>query len=141
MLLSDRQAIYTEPLGRGLGRLLFLRDTTLLAQPFDLGSLELSGEPVPVADQVASFAPATVGLFSVSDTGVLAYRVGVGGNQVQLTWFDAEGKVLGTAGEKGAYGIPRCRPTARASRSRNWTGRAATRTSGWWTSREATASK
>ena len=110
VLLSDRQAIYTEPLGRGPGRLLFLRDTTLLAQPFDPGSFELSGEPVPVADQVASFAPATVGLFSVSDTGVLAYRVGVGGNQVQLTWFDAEGKVLGTAGEKGAYQNPALSP-------------------------------
>jgi hypothetical protein len=105
VMLSDRQAIYTEPLGRGPGRLLFLRDTTLLAQPFDPASFELSGEPVPVADQVASFAPATVGLFSVSDTGVLAYRVGVGGSQLQLTWFDAEGKVLGTAGEKGAYQV------------------------------------
>ena len=110
VMLSDRQAIYTEPLGRGPGRLLFLRDTTLLAQPFDPASFELSGEPVPVADQVASFAPATVGLFSVSDTGVLAYRVGVGGNQVQLTWFDANGKVLGTVGEKGAYVNPALSP-------------------------------
>jgi Tol biopolymer transport system component len=110
VMLNDRQGMYTPSLIGGSGRLLFLRDTTLFAQPFDLGRLELTGEAVPVADQVASFAPADGGLFSVSENGVLTYRVGAGGDQVQLTWFDPQGRVLGKAGDKGAYRNPALSP-------------------------------
>jgi hypothetical protein len=38
------------------GSLFFLRDSTLVAQRFDPDDLRLSGEPVPVADQVANNA-------------------------------------------------------------------------------------
>ena len=110
VMLGDRQVTYTASLIGGPGRLLILRDTTLFAQPFDPGSLELTGEPVPVADQVGSFAPAWAGLYSVSENGVLAYRVGAGGDQVQLTWFDPQGKVTGTVGDKGAYRNPAVSP-------------------------------
>jgi Tol biopolymer transport system component/tRNA A-37 threonylcarbamoyl transferase component Bud32 len=106
VLQSDRQAMYTASQSGKSGRLLFLRDTTLFTQPFDPSHLELSGEPVPVTDQVGSFSPATAGLFSVSEAGVLAYRVGPGGNQTVLTWFDRDGKPLGTIGEKGSYSRP-----------------------------------
>jgi Tol biopolymer transport system component/predicted Ser/Thr protein kinase len=110
VMLGDRQVTYTASLIGGPGRLLFMRDTTLFAQPFDPGSFQLTGEPVPVADQVGSFAPANAGLYSVSDNGVLAYRVGAGGDQVQLTWFDAQGKITGTVGEKGTYRNPAVSP-------------------------------
>jgi len=110
ILLTDRQAFYAPSTGGGPGRLLFLRDTTLFAQPFEATRFELSGEPLPVTDQVGSFAAANAGLFSVSDNGVLAYRVGVGGNQVQLTWFDITGKILGFVGDKGAYTNPALSP-------------------------------
>jgi eukaryotic-like serine/threonine-protein kinase len=50
VMLSNRQAMYAASPGGGPGHLLFLRDTTLFAQPFDPGRLELSGEAVPVAD-------------------------------------------------------------------------------------------
>ena len=73
LLLTDRQAMYAPALAGGPGRLLFLRDSTLFAQPFDPGRLELSGEPVPVADQVGSFAAATAGLY----IGVRNRRAGV----------------------------------------------------------------
>ncbi len=106
IIASDRQAFYSSSLVGGPGRLMFLRDTTLFAQAFDPGRLELSGEPVPVTDQVGSFAPATAGLFSVSDTGVLTFRVGPGGNQRQMTWFDSTGKSLGLVGDKGSYQNP-----------------------------------
>jgi eukaryotic-like serine/threonine-protein kinase len=77
------------------GYLLFLRGTTLMAQPFDTERLVLTGEPVPVAEQVMTFAAAPIGLFSASETGVLAYVSGTrAGNQ--LTWFDRSGKALGT---------------------------------------------
>jgi eukaryotic-like serine/threonine-protein kinase len=110
LLLTDRQAMYAPSLAGGPGRLVFLRDTTLFAQPFDPARLELSGEPVPVADQVGSFAEANAGLFSVSASGVLAYRVGAGGGQRRLTWFDPQGKVVGTVGDKGPYADPAISP-------------------------------
>jgi hypothetical protein len=43
--------------------------------------------------------PAYVGGFSVSATGLIAYRLGGGGLR-QLTWFDRSGKTLGTMGEE-----------------------------------------
>jgi Tol biopolymer transport system component len=103
VLLSDRQAMYTPSLDSGPGRLVFLRETTLFAQPFDPDTATLSGEPVPLADQVGSFAPATAGLYSLSETGVLAYRVGPGGDQLRLTWRDPQGADLGTVGTPGSY--------------------------------------
>jgi eukaryotic-like serine/threonine-protein kinase len=84
----------------GTGQLLFLRDGTLLAQPFDARRLGLSGEAVTVADQVGSFI--TTGFFSASTNGVLVYRTGGSGRVAQLTWLDPQGKVLGTVGEPGA---------------------------------------
>jgi Tol biopolymer transport system component/predicted Ser/Thr protein kinase len=114
VLSSNRQAIYTASMTGGSGHLLFLRDTTLFAQPFDPANLKLSGEAVPIADQVGSFASATAGLFSVSQTGVLAYRVGAGGDQEQLTWFDDQGKLLGVLGEKRAYSNPALSPDGKS---------------------------
>jgi Tol biopolymer transport system component len=100
---TESQAVYSPlPIG-GKGRLLFLRDTTLFAQPFDPDHLELSGEAVPISEQVGSFAPATAGLFSVSDNGVLAYRLGASGAISQLTWFNREGRSLGPLGDPGSY--------------------------------------
>ena len=110
MLLTNRQAVYAAPVTRGTGRLLFLRDTTLFAQPFDPERLTLSGEAVPIADQVGSFPAGTAGLYSISTTGVLAYRVGVGGDQRQLNWYDEHGKALGTVGETGTYANPALSP-------------------------------
>jgi len=114
LLVSDRQAYYVASPSGGPGRLVFLRDTTLFAQPFDPGRLELSGDPVAVADQVGSFEAAQAGLYSVSETGVLAYRGGAGGNRgIQFTWMDPQGKVLGAVGEHGSYATMALSPDGR----------------------------
>jgi eukaryotic-like serine/threonine-protein kinase len=90
--------------GDALGFLLFVRGLTvssftaggkLMAQPFDPKRLELSGEAVPIAEQVISF--------SASRTGVLAYRSPVTQGDAQLTWYDRKGNALSTAGEIGEY--------------------------------------
>ncbi|MGO9259675.1 MAG: protein kinase domain-containing protein [Bryobacteraceae bacterium] len=52
--------------------LLYLRGSTLVAQSFDPGKQSLSGDPIPIADQVAVVA-LNGGGFSVSQN-VLAYR-------------------------------------------------------------------
>ena len=76
------------------GKVLFLREGTLLAQSFDLRKLELSGDAVPVAEQVANFIG--YGQFSASKSGALVYRGGGDVSYAKLTWFDRHGKNLGT---------------------------------------------
>lgn len=83
------------------GYLLFLRETTLMAQPFDLERLALTGEPVPVAEQVLTLAAPPMAIFSASQTGVLAYQTGARAGY-QLTWLDRTGKRLGTIGDAAA---------------------------------------
>jgi eukaryotic-like serine/threonine-protein kinase len=77
------------------GNLFFMRDGTLMAQPFDSGKLKLAGEPVPVAEHVATQLAS--GSFSVSPAGVLAYRAAAatGVGILQTSWFDREGKLTG----------------------------------------------
>ena len=74
------------------GHVLFVSGGVLMAQPFDVDSLELKGEARPIGPQV--FSPEVMGPddipFSVSTNGILAFR---SGNSVdgQLVWFDREG--------------------------------------------------
>jgi dipeptidyl aminopeptidase/acylaminoacyl peptidase len=56
-----------------------------------------------VADQVGVSNPNRWGFFSASANGVLVHRGGFGGQDLQLTWFDRQGKVQGTAGEPGRF--------------------------------------
>ena len=75
------------------GYLIFLRNGALLAQPFDVGRLELGGTPVSLVDHVqttGASASDVAGAFTVSETGVLAYQTG-SLVRSQLTWFDRAG--------------------------------------------------
>ena len=81
------------------GYLFFMRDNTLMAQPFDSGRLQLTGEPAPVAEHVGTTQ--SIGVFSVSPSGTLAYRAGAQSGNYQLTWFDRQGKLLSTFGQPG----------------------------------------
>jgi WD40 repeat protein len=83
------------------GFVLFTREGSLLAQPFDAGKVVLSGDAIPVAEGLPRGNPPP---FSVSRAGLLAYRTTSGtGGALNLTWFDRDGKVLGTAGDPGDY--------------------------------------
>jgi eukaryotic-like serine/threonine-protein kinase len=79
---------------------------TLMAQPFDNRRLRLTDEAVPIAERVS------VTSFSVSGPNVLVYASGEqaaatagspGDTMGQLTWFDRQGKSLGTVGDPGVY--------------------------------------
>jgi len=99
ILNTLNRVAYAPPSGGGLGHLLFIREASLTAQPFDPEKLELRGEPFPVAEKVMRgglFGGAT---FSVSANGLLAYRSGEGGGG-QLAWFDRQGKRLETIGQQ-----------------------------------------
>lgn len=93
-LLTDVSPAAYAPLpGKDSGYLLFMRDRTLIAAPFNPKRLELSGDTIPVIPSVDGF--------SVSAAGTLIYRTGAGDRK--LTWFDRQGKPLGTAWSAGAY--------------------------------------
>ncbi len=111
LLATDRQAYYAAAPG-GAEHLIFLRGTTLMAQPFDPSKMALSGEPIAIADGVDSFSATNHGLFSVSDTGTLVYRGG-SGPQTMLTWFDQQGNPSGTVGDPGEYVFPAISPDGR----------------------------
>ena len=80
------------------GELFFVRDGALMAQPFDPKAQRLTGDPIPVVQQIG--AAGSHAHFSVTAEGVLAYRTGPG-NKSQLMWFDRAGKFLDTAGDPG----------------------------------------
>jgi Tol biopolymer transport system component len=87
------------------GYLLFLRENTLMAQPFDETRLTTTGEAAPLAEKVRRVVVAessSVGIFTASQEGLLAYQVG-GADSEQLTWLDRNGKSTGTMGDAGEF--------------------------------------
>jgi Tol biopolymer transport system component len=117
-LLSAQSTVaYSPSLSPGAsantGYLFFLRDSSLMAQPFDTAKLDFAGDAVPVADPVGRSANSVVGLFSVSNTGALIYQRG-NQTQNQLFWIDREGKVLNAVSEPGTYGEIAISPDAKS---------------------------
>ena len=84
------------------GHLLFARDETLMAQPFDPDTRQATGEAFPLAEHVATEGSRYVAA-SVSENGTLVYALGGAQAALQLTWFDRAGRALGTVGEAAPY--------------------------------------
>ena len=117
LVTAESNAVYAPPGGsRAPGYLIFHREATLFAQPFDAANLAVAGDPVHLADQVAFDPSNGRGNFAVSQTGDLLYYQSGGGalggpsgrgqtvaNAV-IGWSDANGRRLGLAGEQGTYG-------------------------------------
>ena len=86
------------------GQLLFVRDEVLLAQPFSSRKMEATGEATPLAEHVATNAVVGgLGIFSVSDTGVLVYEQSQSTTGWPLTWYGRDGKPQGSLGGNGPY--------------------------------------
>jgi eukaryotic-like serine/threonine-protein kinase len=108
LLGIDSSAVYAPSLSgdRQLGYLLFLREGALLAQPFDTRQMKLTGEPLPIAEQVGRYAGywnEVRGNFSVSDNGLLVYDSSVNRRSKQLVWVDRQGKLIRSLGPVGVY--------------------------------------
>lgn len=103
---SDSGAVYSEP-----GYLLFVRQGTLVSNRFDRKTLQLIGQATPIADALGfqQGAPA----FSVSNNGTLVYRAGGGAENVQMAWFDRNGKPAETIAQPGRYMSPSVSPDGR----------------------------
>jgi len=79
------------------GYLIFNGEGTLFAQRFDDARLELSGDPIRVAERVSEIdMPAHPGLFQFSHAGILAYRNASTSFGTPF-WFDRTGEPVGPA--------------------------------------------
>jgi Tol biopolymer transport system component len=77
------------------GYLLYARDNALMAQPFDIGRLAVTGTPTAMAaHEVMSQDGFSQAPFSASSTGMLVFQ-SRSDLPTRLVWFDATGKELG----------------------------------------------
>ena len=72
------------------GYLLYARDGSLLAQPFDSQRIRLAGDAVPVGQEIGQHALVGSAAFSASNTGVLAARGRA--SPARLSWIDRAGR-------------------------------------------------
>ncbi len=98
-------ALYVPPAAPGAsGHLLFRRDGTLMAQPFDAKRLKITGDVFPVSEQVAdSISNQSYAEFSVSENGILVYNSGNSAVARELVWLDRSGKRLGSVGKAASF--------------------------------------
>ena len=95
LLMKNATAARYTPAGGG--RILFVRNDNLYAQTLNRTARKLEDEPELVQQSVASSPAFHRAHFSVSRTGVMAWRPGTAGLS-QVTIFDRQGKEIGTAG-------------------------------------------
>jgi len=111
LLETSIAAVYSLAHGKHPGYLYWVRQQTLLAQPFDTEHARLFGDAVPVAQSIAltpGFGHAAV---SVSNNGTILY--GTGSDRYQVTWLNREGKVLSLVGAPDRYAALRLSPDGR----------------------------
>ena len=96
------------------GHLVYMHEGTLFAVPFDLNHLEVTDQPVPILDRVAT-NPGTGGAqFSFSETGNLVYVAGGSVIQnVSIYWMDRQGKFTPLRETPGGYFAPAFSPDGR----------------------------
>jgi serine/threonine-protein kinase len=105
------------------GHLVYARAGILLAEPFDLDRLALTGGPVPVVEGVrraGTMGPGATGTaqFAVAARGALAYLSGPtvlaeGGDSRALALFDRSGERRALKAPMGSYRSPRASPDGR----------------------------
>ncbi|MDH4349203.1 MAG: hypothetical protein OEW17_10375, partial [Gemmatimonadota bacterium] len=105
--------------GGGMGRyvasghLLFARDETLLAVPFDLGELAVAGAAVVVLEDVAMNPSDGFAAYDVSPNGTLAHiPASVAGSRYTVVEADRTGVERTLVSAEGSYGDPRFAPGA-----------------------------
>jgi Tol biopolymer transport system component len=87
------------------GHIVYGSENTLRAVPFDLDRLEVTGDPVPVVEDVMMRPGSGAVQFGLSSTGSLVYAAGSGGafRKRALVWVDREGNEERVAAEPRDY--------------------------------------
>jgi len=116
LLTAEASAGYApHPAGAPAGTdyILFVRERTLMAQPFSPRRLEVNGSAIPIAEQVGVDSSVQRSKFSISVNGVLVYDPAGGGGYTQLLWLDRAGRQLSSLGPPGLYIEARISPDVR----------------------------
>ena len=96
------------------GHIVYGSRRTLMAAPFDLSQLEVTGPSAPVVEDIVSTPQFGSRHFDVSRTGTLVY---VGGGQRdtdrRLVWLHRDGSADTLPAEAGPYVVPRLSPGGR----------------------------
>ncbi len=103
------------------GHLVYVREGTLFAAPFDRDRLETTGPPAPIIEGVVSAGGSTgeapgdgAAQFAFSETGTLVYLSGASrGENYKLVWVDGEGAVSTLSEQQAHYTTPRLSPDGR----------------------------
>ena len=112
LVSSNTNALCASPFRGAPAYLLFTAGADLLRQAFDLRKLVLVGEPAVMMHGILIGLTRGLGraAFSVSQTGVLAYRTRTETSRTELIWFDRQGRRLSSVGEPGDYSNPALSP-------------------------------
>ncbi len=94
---------YVEP-----GYLLYVRNGTLIAVPFDDKKLEVTGEPIRIVDDVGNFLPLATANFSVSKGGTIVYQPPARSDRVVR--LNEKGNEIAQIGKVGSFGQLRVSP-------------------------------
>jgi Tol biopolymer transport system component len=96
LLQAESSAAYAS------GHVLFARDSTLMALPFDVATRQSAGGVFPVAERVSQEGSRYVGA-SVSENGTLVYGSDDSLTVTELTWRDRTGRALGSVSGPAPY--------------------------------------
>jgi len=93
------------------GHLLFVNKDTIFAAPFDIKSLEVTGSPAPVVQEVSYSQSEGSAQFGVADNGTLVYRSGRGASPAYTAlWVDGRGEGQPLWDGERSYGEPHLSP-------------------------------
>ena len=102
------------------GHLVYVLEGTLLAVPFDVDKLEVTGGPMRMAEGVSTLPAAGAAQFGVSDTGVLVYLTGGGPGNRTLVWVDRDGREEALAVERACLFVSAHLSRRGPTRGRGW---------------------
>ncbi len=97
ILADSTKAIFAAP-----GYLFFVRETNLMSVAFNPTTLQMTGEPTVLAQDLDVDAPLSTASFSLSDSHKLIY-MNSGSLENQMVWVDRTGKELERLERPGTY--------------------------------------
>jgi dipeptidyl aminopeptidase/acylaminoacyl peptidase len=95
------------------GHLVYAKGAALVAVPFDLERLEVSGPAVQLIDGVTTMQRDGVGHYALSDTGTLVFAPRAPAARRTLAWVDRNGGTTPLPLEPRPYWTPRLSPDGR----------------------------
>jgi Tol biopolymer transport system component len=101
----------TRPNYSPTGHLLYVQASTLMAVPFDIKQMKITGAPIPMVEGLLQSVSNGMAQYSVSENGSLAYITGgMQASQSRLVWVSRNGAEQPLPAPPHAYQTPRLSP-------------------------------